>query len=74
MNATNQILADYEQMETTVTGDARVVSAYYQQLKKDGLPSPLIQHLVIEFARQWWTNQLDLNSHHIYNHFGEDEE
>lgn len=73
MNVTNQILADFEQLETEITATAGAISAYYHTLRKNKLPPPLSETLTIEFARQWWTEQLGLNEQHVYMHNDMDE-
>ncbi len=72
MSTLNEMLSEFEQLETEAVQTARTVAAYYKQLKLDGLPEGLVMGLTFDFARAWWGNSLGLNvnEQHIYMHNG----
>lgn len=68
MNKANQIVSEFEQLETEVISTAQAISAYFHALAKNRIPMSLATALTTEFARQWWTSQLGLNEQHVYMH------
>lgn len=74
MNPENETVADFEQIETQIVATARAIAGYYRELRKGMLPPELINHLVAEFARQWWTDFLGLNEQHVFIHHDPDGE
>lgn len=69
MKPDNEIVADYEQLETEAVQVAKMIGNYHNQLKVAGLSLPLIETLVVHFADQYWISILELNAHHVYTHF-----
>jgi len=68
VNRTNEVFADFEQLETEIIATARAIAAYYATLRSNGVPEQLNSNLTFEFARQWWTEQLGLNERHVFMH------
>lgn len=68
MTSLNEILSDFEQLETEVVQNARLIAAYYNQLRREMIPISLATQLTFKFAEQLWINNLELNAQHIYMH------
>ena len=54
MNKVNQLVADFEQVETATVQVSIIMGSYYKDLLKNGIPADLAYLLTQEFHRQWW--------------------
>ncbi len=58
MDKKNQIISEFEQVETGASQVALVMASYYKDLIKNGIPADLAGLLTQEFHRQWWVTML----------------
>ena len=61
MDKNTQIVAEFEQVETTTSQIAIVISGYYKDLLDHGTPPDLASILTQELHRQWWSVMLSTN-------------